>query len=117
MTERFDIDAFEERAAIREFCGGATRFEAETKAAQDQGVARWQALQFVKEASNANGSGHSFGGGHPAAEMAGQRGTDDLPAMQRRSDKEDRPLPEHHAQAGRAGVELLALQLHGRGVL
>lgn len=51
MTERFDIDSFEERAAIMEFDGGLSRFEAETQAAKAQGVARWQALQFVKGAS------------------------------------------------------------------
>lgn len=32
-----DIDAFEERAAIAEFDGGLTRFEAEDLAAQIQG--------------------------------------------------------------------------------
>lgn len=44
----FDIDAFEERAAIIEFDGGLSRFEAETLAAQAQGVSRWQALEIIR---------------------------------------------------------------------
>lgn len=40
----FDKDAFEERAAIMEFDGGLTRFQAETAAAKAQGVERWQAI-------------------------------------------------------------------------
>lgn len=43
-----DLDAFEERAAIMEFDGGMTRFQAETEAAKLQGVTRWEALQHAK---------------------------------------------------------------------
>ena len=39
-----NIDAFEERAAIMEFDGGMTRFQAETEAAAAQGVQRWEAI-------------------------------------------------------------------------
>lgn len=48
----FDRDAFEERAAIAEFDGGLSRFEAETLAAKAQGLTRWQALKLVKEDRN-----------------------------------------------------------------
>lgn len=49
----FDIDAFEERAAIIEFDGGVSRFEAETLAAMAQGATRWQALEAIKCAAQA----------------------------------------------------------------
>jgi hypothetical protein len=37
-----DLDRFEERAAIMEFDGGLSRFQAETLAAQAQGFERWE---------------------------------------------------------------------------
>jgi hypothetical protein len=43
----FDREAFEERAAIMEFDGGMTRFQAETMAAKAQGVSRWEAIGNV----------------------------------------------------------------------
>ena len=48
-----DVDQFEERAAICEFDGGMSRFDAETAAAQEQWLARWQAVKFAKEARDA----------------------------------------------------------------
>lgn len=110
MSDRFDIDAFEERAAIVEFDGGKTRFEAETLAAQMQGVARWQALQFVKEATDANGRGLTGGNGHPAHALDGQRNALPLPGMQPRTQEENRPMPKCVAQAGRDRGALLALR-------
>lgn len=54
-----DIDAFEERAAIMEFCGGLSRFRAETLAAQVQGYQRKDMLAGAqeqgKDARNATG--------------------------------------------------------------
>lgn len=43
-----DVDAFEERAAIVEYEGGLSRFEAETQAAKEQGLERWEALRYAK---------------------------------------------------------------------
>jgi hypothetical protein len=43
----FDKDAFEERAAIQEFDGGMSRFQAETAAARAQGMERWQIIGKV----------------------------------------------------------------------
>lgn len=43
-----DVDQFEERAAILEYCDGMSRFEAETEAAKRQGVKRWEALKECK---------------------------------------------------------------------
>ena len=51
----FDVDAFEERAAIMEYDGEQSRFEAETAAAREQGVERWQAIKIIREARNDRG--------------------------------------------------------------
>ncbi len=40
----FDVDAFEERAAIIQFDVGLSRFEAETLAAKAQGISRREAM-------------------------------------------------------------------------
>ena len=111
---RFDPDQFEERAAIAEFDGGASRFDAETLAAQEQGVPRWQALKFVKEARDAQRGGVAGGHGDQAHAMARQRDADDLPGVQCASQEENRSMPECDAQAGRDRGALLALQLRGR---
>ena len=44
-----DLDAFEERAAIAEFDGGLSRFQAETLAAQAQGFERWEAIGAISK--------------------------------------------------------------------
>ena len=110
----FDADAWAERAAIMEFDGGMTRFAAETAAARLQGMERWQA---IKEAENANGSGHSVGGTYSHATLAGKRGASSMPGVQRRPEEENGPLPERDPQAGRDCMELLALRASRRGVL
>ena len=114
---QFDVDQFEERAAIAEFDGGATRFAAETMAAQEQGVARWQALKLAKEARDAQRDGHSAGGGHSAAPVAREQRPVDLPGMQPAPEEKNRSMPERVAQAGWAGVVLLALFVQGSWVL
>lgn len=43
----FDRDRFEERAAIMEYDGGMGRFKAETMAAKEQGMERWQVIGDV----------------------------------------------------------------------
>ena len=159
----FNIDQFEERAAICEFDGGMSRFAAETAAAREQGLARWEALKFVRgvamtasvtirEAHSAAGAGatsalgdsttsrgqnremaayganaavygdkakedgnaqrdrHSAGGGNTGPALARQQRQDDLPGVQPQPKEENRPVLEHHQQAGRAGVVLLALR-------
>ena len=51
MTGRSsDRDVFEERAAIAKFEGAMNRFAAETLAASEQGLARWQALREIRRA-------------------------------------------------------------------
>lgn len=113
----FDPCAFEERAAIAEYCGNATRLEAETLAAQQQDVTRWQALKFIKDATDANGSRHSGGGRDTDAALAGQSRADDLSRVQPQPKEEDASLPERKQDAGRPGVELPPLRAQRRGVL
>lgn len=107
---QFDVDQFEERAAIAEFDGGATRFAAETMAAQEQGLARWQAVKLAKEARDAQRNGHSAGGWHSAAPVAREQRPVGLPGVQPQPKEENQPVLEHHQKAGRAGVVLLALR-------
>lgn len=44
-----NIDQFQERAAIMEFCGGMDRFRAETAAAREQGYQRWEFRDAVSK--------------------------------------------------------------------
>lgn len=81
-----DRDAWEERAAIREFDGGQSRFEAETKAAQEQGKSRWEAISDVAKRVVSTSRDQR----EALAQRAGQ---DDLPEVQRGAAKEDRPVP------------------------
>lgn len=113
----FDLDQFTERAAIREYDGGMTRFDAETGAAQEQGVARWEALQIVKEHEDANGRGPAGAARHHADALGGQRDADPLPRVQRQSQEEARSLPVGQPEAGRDRRELLALRQGNGGAL
>lgn len=108
-----DLDAFAERAAIMEFDGGLSRFQAETEAARAQGVTRWQALEALR---HANGIGHSGKGGNIGS-AAIRDGSDDLPRVQRHPQEQDRPMPERVVPAGRRGLEMLALPVSGGGIL
>lgn len=55
----FDLDQWQERAAIMEFDGGLSRFAAETEAAKRQGKTRWEALEHAKRGGNpASGRDH-----------------------------------------------------------
>lgn len=113
MSDRFDIDQFEERAAICEFCAGMSRFDAETIAAQAQGVARWQALKIVKEATDANGRGSAGGYGHQAHALDGQRDALPMSRVQPEAQEKNGPMSERQPEAGRDRGALLALQLVG----
>jgi hypothetical protein len=85
-----DIDQFQERAAIIEYCGGLSRFRAETLAAQEQGAQRWEAL-------NALGMGHSQGSRDHRPQDQRQP-ANGLPRVQRASQEKDRPVPVGHVQ-------------------
>lgn len=107
----FNPCAFEERAAIAEYCGNATRFEAETLAAQQQGVTRWQALKFIKDATDANGCGFTGGHGHQARSLGGQRNEGAMPRVQPGAKEENGSLPVGEQEDGRDRGALLALRL------
>lgn len=101
----FDRDAFEERAAIMEFDGGLSRFEAETQAAKAQGMTRWQALEAIK---NEDGKRNpAIGGDRGAAHV--RHGSDDMPGVQRATAEQVGPVSIGLVPAGRRGVALLAL--------
>ena len=111
MSDRFDIDQFEERASIFEFCAGMSRFDAETIAAQAQGVARWQALKIVKDATDANGRGSAGGYGHPAHALDGQRDALPMSRVQPVAQEKDGSMLERQPQAGRDRGALLSLRM------
>jgi hypothetical protein len=48
-----DLDAFEERAAIMEFDGGMSRFNAETMAAKRQGFQRREVMDAIGKRNSA----------------------------------------------------------------
>jgi hypothetical protein len=102
----FDRDAFEERAAIAEFDGGLSRFEAETLAAKAQGLTRWQALEEIKDEDGKRNLAR--GGDHGSAHVG--NGSDHLPRVQRSAAEQDGSVPERVVPAGRGGVALLALR-------
>lgn len=108
-----DLDQFVERAAIMEFDGGLTRFQAETEAARAQGVTRWQALEGLK---HANGIGHSGKGGNIGS-AAIRHGSGNLPGMQPDAKEQVGPMPERVVPAGRRGLEVLALPVSGGRIL
>jgi hypothetical protein len=82
----FDREAFEERAAIMEFDGGMTRFQAETRAAKAQGVSRWEAIGNV--------AGRLVERARDQRAMAGQSREDHVPGMQPHAAQEARPVPK-----------------------
>lgn len=94
----FDVEAFEERSAIMEFCGGLSRFRAETLAAQAQGVARHVAIR-IRNSQQARDQ-------RPQAE---RNGSDNLPGVQPAPAEEKRSVSERDVQAGRGAMALLAL--------
>jgi len=106
----FDLDQFIERAAIREYDGGQSRFAAETAAAQEQGIARWQALQIIKDPGHADRGGPAVGNGHRADALDGRRDADPLPGMQRGAEEKARSVPVGQPEARRDRGALLALR-------
>ena len=108
-----DVDLFLERAAIMEFEGGLSRYQAETEAARAQGVLRWQALKAVQDA---NIGGNPRGGGDRGQANIGH-GSDDLPGMQPTQAEQVGPVSERDLHAGRGGVVLPSLRAQGRRIL
>lgn len=90
----FDLDAWQERAAIMEYDGGMSRFAAETEAAKLQGATRWQMIKLAQE-----GRQHEDGKRNPEPERHRRKATewhlsDDLPTMQPDEEEQARSMPE-----------------------
>ena len=96
-----DLEAFEERAAIMEFDGGLSRFEAETLAAQAQGYQRHEVMNEIRKRNSEQARHHGSSAGRVAA--------DAMPRVQPWQAQEGGPVSERDVQAGRAGLALLAL--------
>lgn len=107
-----DVDQFLERAAIMEFDGGMSRYQAETEAAKAQGVPRWQALKAVQDANI--GGNPRLGGDRGQAHV--RHGSGDLSRVQPSQAEQVGPVSERDVHAGRGGVEMLALRNGGRWV-
>jgi len=108
-----DREAFEERAAIAEFDGGLSRFEAETLAARAQGLTRWQALREIENAERI---------GNPATARDQRQGgarnaANNLPRVQPAPEEEKRPVPGSQLQAGRDSGLLSPLRLANGGMV
>jgi hypothetical protein len=87
-----DLDAWEERAAIMEFCGGLPRFKAETYAAHAQGLRRDEVLNAIRQRDLARARDRG-------AQVGGQSRPDGLPSVQPHAEEEARPVPERHSNA------------------
>ncbi|TWI32758.1 hypothetical protein [Paracoccus sulfuroxidans] len=105
-----DLGQYEERAAIAEFDGGMTRFDAETMAAKEQGMARWQAVQIAKEAAHAQRVGIAGGHGHQADALARGSHALHLPGVQPASEEKARSMPERQQNTGRDRSTLPSLR-------
>ena len=99
MSSEFDMDAFDERAAICEYCGNETRFAADTIAASEQGLKRWEAINEIRARNSAGGDA----AGH-------------MPRVQPVQEKQNGSMSERVIPAGRGGLELSPLR-HGGGVV
>lgn len=86
-----DANQFEERAAIMEFDGGLSRFNAETLAAREQGYERWQAIGEVAR--------RIAGGIRDQREAARRNAADDMSELQRGEDEKNRPMPVRNVRA------------------
>lgn len=102
----FDLDAFEERAAIMEFDGGLSRFRAETAAAQSQGVSRHEAIR-IRNTEQARDQ----------RQAAVRNAKDNMPRVQQRQEKEKRTLPVRELLVGWSGLALLALPIQWGGLV
>jgi hypothetical protein len=104
-----DVDTFLERAAIMEFDGGLSRYQAETEAARAQGVARWQALKAVNDA---NISGNSQRGGHYGSALE-RDGQGHMPDVQPAQEKQDGQVFVGDVYAGRNSLDVPSLRNDG----
>lgn len=80
-----DLHDWEERSAIREYCGGMTRFEAETETSKELGVNRWEVRHAITR--------RDFKQAPDKGEKAARDNKSDLPELQPHSQKQERHMP------------------------
>jgi hypothetical protein len=107
-----DVDQFLERAAIKEFDGGMSRYQAETEAAKAQGVPRWQALKAVQDANI--GGNPRLGGDRGQAHV--RHGSGAMPRVQPTQAQQVGSVSERDVHDGRRGGLLSPLRMEVRGV-
>ena len=88
---RVDLDAFEERAAIMEFDGGLTRYQAETKAARAQGLQRREVMDAIRERHSQQA--------RDRGQALERNGSDNLSAVQPAAQEQARSVPQRDVQA------------------
>lgn len=108
----FDRDQFEERAAIAEFDGGLSRFDAESLAAKGQGLSRWKAMELINADSK-----RDLPESRDIGAQAKRNTADAMPPMQRDTKEETRSMPERDVQGGRGSMALLALPVQRGAIL
>jgi len=99
-----DLDRFTERAAIMEYDGGLSRFDAETAAAKAQGYPRHAFTNAIRDFEQTRD--------HRAT--AAREPANDLSRMQPVSPQKTGLMPERHVPTGRGAVDVLALRMVGR---
>lgn len=101
-----DLDAFEERAAIKEFCAGMSRFQAETEAAEEQGLKRHEVLNEISKRNSRQA--------RDQRSQVERHDADNMPGVQPAQAEQVGPVSIRDVQAGRDRMALLALRNGGR---
>ncbi|WP_157968859.1 hypothetical protein [Tropicimonas sp. IMCC34011] len=104
-----DLDRWAERSAIMEFDGGLSRFSAETEAARAQGYQRHEVINAYRKRNSPSS--------RDQRQTAARNAACHVPGVQPLSQEEAGRLPERDIQAGRGGLELLALRNERGAVL
>ena len=93
VVAMIDLDQFESTAAWLQYCDGMTQFQAETEAARRQGVIRSEVLAYAQNDKRDTGQARHIG------KAPERHNPDNLPAMQRGAQEQERPLPKRDIQA------------------
>lgn len=97
-----DLHDWEERSAIREYCGGMTRFEAETETSKEFGVNRWEVRHAITR--------RDFKQAPDTGEQTAGDNANNLSEMLTHSQKQERQMPIGDVPTRRDSLEMLALQ-------
>lgn len=89
-----DVDAFLERAAIMEFDGKLSRYQAEVEASKLQGVSRWQAMKAVDDAKRMGNSPEA----RDFSQADKRHGANAVPGVQPDTQEQARSVPQRDVQ-------------------